>query len=509
MWVHVTIYDTPSEPLKYFRRNGMTLIPCSFPARSLTDARKTFEGLSSTATYLHLTCSLPVGRSADDDMARRILSTDLQLRGLPPAAVPWVMVRHSDSTCDHYHVLVQCRLFTGVQLEPRVSKATSRENDRVLRVLLCLEPLHHFDATAPPVLKPVTPKRRLNTPSKKRLHADLEQAFLEAQPTNFAELRVAMSRIESPFSLEEIPAPDGKTGIRHRASGPETFNLGVFGGAWWPSTIALRMAHAALLRVARPIFQFRTLISGLIRAQKEYPHEPRRPDTAHRLKRIRHSDEADGGAEVSRQSAPATARSAESAAGRRGAGYDPTPFDLNEGRRFRIEPQHRVARGICSAAAKDRGKSDVGVAESGHPELQGYRDTRGVHAAGDRRKADGWLGHFCRAALARGGRLTKLAPASAGIPRAEITFQDGGRIGCSGDDLEFLAQSPQAHEFLYPDSPKLDNDVMTQKKREPPPSPLEPIRANHLNQEPGRVVSENRDLEDLDPPNETDVDFLQ
>ena len=441
-WVYVTAYNNPSDPLRYPKRAGMKIISCTFRAKTLTQARKFFERLSPTATYLHLTLSLPEGLRADDDLARRIMATELQLRGLPPDAVPWIMVRHTDTNCDHYHVVVQLRLITGMRLQARISEAVSRNNDRILRDLLCFPSQSHFDPDAMPILAPNVPKRRLNTPDKLRLHKDLQRVFLEDQPLDLVGLCDGMSRIESPFTILRVPGtrPDGRDS--YRATGPASVLLSAFGKAWWPSAIDKRFNHAAVLRTLRPVLQFRSLITGLVRAEKENLNDPRGPHPSLAFQRHRNPDEQNRASQKPCGIPAAPARSVDNTTGGGGSGHDHAPLICHDSRGSGIKAAHASAR---------RSEESIGKAgtQSGYHEENGERYASTDLASDGPKPGRGWLGGLKNAAKAKGGRLLRLLRSDRGTFAAGFAFEDGGII--YGDQYEtwVVRQSLKADDFVH------------------------------------------------------------
>jgi hypothetical protein len=463
-WAHVTRYDRPVEPLKYIRRAGMKIIICTFQARTLTQARKFFERLSSTAGYLHLTLSLPAGLRADDDMARRILSTELKLRGIPPDAVPWIIVRHTDAACDHYHVVVQLRLLCGLPLKPAISNAVSKRNDGILRTLLCFPRPNHFDPKALPVLVPETPKRRINTVAKKRLHTDLQRVFIENQPVDFTSLCDGLERIESPFTLEIVPRPAPETGSLYRAHGPEVIWLGALGEAWHPSAIDKRLNHAAVLRALRPLLQFRKLISGLVHATKEKQYEHPDTETPPALLGYGSPDEsAQAGNGAGRELAPAP-RPADLAARRRGAGNVPAHTVLDDDRRRAAPAQPAGPRNLDSAPRLNRADPDRNPARIEHNEKDDDGIASGVHAAYGPGADRGWLTRLCQAARAKGGQLARLFRSRRGSIAAAVRFDDGGLICSDHQQAWIIRHSSQADAFMQVDP---DSSIIVDPGDEP------------------------------------------
>jgi hypothetical protein len=441
-WVYVAEYDNISDLLKYARRQGMKIIPGTFDVRTLTQAREYFEQLSTTARYLHLTFSLPEGLKADDTVARRIIATDMALRGIPPDAVPWIMVRHTDTNCDHYHVAVQLRLMTGMHLQARASEAVSQNNDRILRDVLCFPPLSHYDPTALPTLRPNTPKRRLDTPDKARLHTDLQRVFLEDQPIDFDGFSRGMSRIESPFSVEHAPIDNDKNHKTYSATGPISISLNALGKAWWPSAIKKRFVHATVLRALRPLLQFRSLITGLVRAEKEIHNDPSRPQAPHAVQRSRHPDEQDRAGQKPGGMPATPARPADDATGGGRSGHDQAPAVGHDRRGSRIEGAHP------STAKSDEPIRNTGTKPDCH-DGYGERYTPAYLASDGPRPGHGWLGRLSTAAQAKGGRLHRLLRSETGTFTAAFIFDDGGEIYGDQQETWVIKQSPKADDVVH------------------------------------------------------------
>ncbi len=233
----VKAHARPEICIEYALRDGAEplggTLPTLEPARMVGHVK----ALSRGRPAVHITLSLPKGLRAKDELWLRIVMTTLAGLTVDPHAHGWFATRHTDTDCDHVHIVLAGCDFRGVPVELANTRAQTDLLHQQLAVRLGLELPAYYDP-AIPSLRPVQPARRLKSAPARRLHADLAAAFL-TQPTSLNALNARMRALPGTYQSDARAT---------RWTSPEDSLSGrALGPGWDGQEIFKRLAHAAAL----------------------------------------------------------------------------------------------------------------------------------------------------------------------------------------------------------------------------------------------------------------------
>jgi hypothetical protein len=200
--------------------------------------------------YLHMTLSLPAGIEASRKLWSKIVKSALKCLGINPEITPWFSKRHQDSNCDHVHTAIVLNDFTGRPIHVSASSRVSEDTHRHLCEMLGLPAPVYFDINARARLDPVTPKRRLSSPSNEELYNDLRTVFHETQPETLTAFNEALSKLPGGFQVNMVPNQNGILSFNFSNSKWSLFG-GVLGTGYEPRFIQARLKFARTLRSLR------------------------------------------------------------------------------------------------------------------------------------------------------------------------------------------------------------------------------------------------------------------
>ncbi|MBY6141330.1 hypothetical protein KUV26_17975 [Leisingera daeponensis] len=184
----------------YIFRDRAELIGGTIPSLPRTQLRRKLDRMSGGHGILHMTLSLPKGLRGTVRQWLRIIMTALTGIGLPPYATPWISARHTNTECDHVHIAIISRSFTGRILRPRLSRLNSdRAHQNLAQHLGLVSPVY-FDPSVPRLVPPA-PRRRLTSNLHRQLISDLQAVFQRHQPRSIKELGSAMRNASGGFRL--------------------------------------------------------------------------------------------------------------------------------------------------------------------------------------------------------------------------------------------------------------------------------------------------------------------
>jgi len=233
----VKAHAKPEICIEYALRDGAEplggTLPTLEPARMVDHVK----ALSRGRPAVHVTLSLPKGLRADDELWLRIVMTTLSGLTVDPHAHGWFATRHTDTDCDHVHIVLAGCDFRGVPVELANTRAQTDLLHQQLAVRLGLELPAYYDP-AIPSLRPVQPARRLKSAPARKLHANLAAVFL-TQPTSLAELNARMRTLPGTYQSDARATrwTSPKDSLSGRTLGP----------GWDGQEILKRLAHAAAL----------------------------------------------------------------------------------------------------------------------------------------------------------------------------------------------------------------------------------------------------------------------
>ncbi|MCE8470100.1 hypothetical protein LZ189_13835, partial [Rhodovulum sulfidophilum] len=198
MRAYTVRHDTAKFIDGYDLRDGAELIGGTVPGTGRHDLRQRFERIATGAGYLHITLSLPEGMQASRAQWHMIADFQLRLMGIDPLRTAWIAVRHRDGSCDHIHIAVSRRSFSGGILAPHLSTARTERNHIAMAARLGLPQPVYFNP-AIPTLTPPVPARRLHDPRAARLAIDLGEAIRRNWPRSIDELDGVVARSDPPI----------------------------------------------------------------------------------------------------------------------------------------------------------------------------------------------------------------------------------------------------------------------------------------------------------------------
>jgi len=218
---------------------------------------------------IHVTLSLPKGIWLDDGEWEELATIGLRRLGIPILEVPWQMVRHTDKSCDHVHMLVMLRTFSGRQIELFGMKARCEAADIATCAYLGIDPPDYFDPGLGPSLRIPAPARRLAAGPRARMMTTIQTVMTARQPTTFAEFKAALAEAPDPVSVWMNRFSRDANGLLFQL-GPdgETRNGAVPGkrlsDALTPDHLTKCFRFAALLRLTRLKIRVRHLMLALL-----------------------------------------------------------------------------------------------------------------------------------------------------------------------------------------------------------------------------------------------------
>jgi len=247
---YCTLLPNAKAVLVYIFRQGAEPIGGTVPALKSMQMRRVFDHLRRGKDMLHLTLSLPAGLHATNEQWLMIVEFVINRLRLPVNATPWVAARHVDAGCDHIHVAIALRDFLGNPLQYRGQQPHTEAISQDLARHLGLE-VPQFFTPSLTRLSPITPARNLRDPARQRLHAALNECFLEHQPETLAELDALLEAPPHSYRREESANAHGViSSVWHGPDG-KTIRGGALGRAWEPRHLTQRLEYAGALRLAR------------------------------------------------------------------------------------------------------------------------------------------------------------------------------------------------------------------------------------------------------------------
>ncbi len=148
---------------------------------------------------VHFTLSMPEGLRLSDREWHDVASYVMDLSGLPPDLVPWVMAGREKTRCDHVHILSGLETWSGRKLEIATSKRFTDALDRNVRHHLGIPEL---DWHLPPEASLVSPIRASKQHAQAKSFAeDFNYAMDFYLPTKLDELNAALGRVGSTWTV--------------------------------------------------------------------------------------------------------------------------------------------------------------------------------------------------------------------------------------------------------------------------------------------------------------------
>ena len=261
MRAYTVRHDTADFIDGYDLRDGSELIGGTVPGTGRHDLRQRFERIATGAGYLHITLSLPEGIQASRTQWHMIAAFQLQLMDIDPLRTAWIAVRHRDGNCDHIHIAVSRRSFSGGMLIPHLSSRRTERNHIAMAARLGLPQPDYFNS-AIPTLSPPVPMRRLRDPRAAKLAADLARAIRQDWPRDVDELDAVLARADPPIERH--------VGLNSHDCASCTFEQeefatrgGALGPAYEPRHIRARLALCAALARTRLALELMHCLSAL------------------------------------------------------------------------------------------------------------------------------------------------------------------------------------------------------------------------------------------------------
>lgn len=251
MRAHSKTHPDPSFVEEYVFRDGSEPIGGTLIIEGRHHLRQQFDRFQKHRRFLHITLSLPEGMRANDTLWRQIIVTQLELMKLPPFAIPWAASRHTDTNCDHVHIAVALVTFLGLPVAADLSETTTDRNHRKIARMLGLPVPEYFDP-AYPVLRPVTPQRRLKSKVAKALHSGLTRVFEQNAPRTVEELSKSLNALPEPIVMTTSANNQGVESYDF-ATRHGSIRGGALGRAWEPRYLRARLAHVMALSCVRLI----------------------------------------------------------------------------------------------------------------------------------------------------------------------------------------------------------------------------------------------------------------
>ncbi|TNF13226.1 MAG: hypothetical protein EP320_09845 [Rhodobacteraceae bacterium] len=311
----------------YIFRDGAELIGGTLVVEGRRDLRLQFEELGRGHGFLHITLSLPAGLFTEREDWLRIALTQLDLMGLPPFQIPWAAARHHDAKCDHIHIAHIPVSFTGIPLDPRLSRRETDRNHQHIAKFLGLPMPGYFDPSVP-TLTPPTPKRNLKSRKAQELHAALSETFAQSPPTTIEMLAARLRDRDDPIEITVDQNVYGRESYLFETSHGPLYG-GRLGAAWEPRHLHARLDLAMALSIVGITLSLRAIrnqLKELTDAKRTDHDEPRdRPDGDEKSpdRDRRENGQPDGAAGAFETARDGTVGFGQSASGR--------PFDDDNG----------------------------------------------------------------------------------------------------------------------------------------------------------------------------------
>ncbi|MCB5200241.1 hypothetical protein LGQ03_13400 [Loktanella sp. TSTF-M6] len=272
-----TTFPSQAFPiLSYLSKDGQ-ILSGSMPVHTLRqacDMLRPFEAPQG-AGLVHMTLSMPVGRTLTDDVWLAVARRVLIASGLPSEIVPWIMFGREATHCDHIHIVAALQTFTGRHLEIATSV---RETDRIERDVCQLLGLPDPSWRPDPEMvlaPPITVRARRKSGQAAWFAGDLNAVMSKARPASLSALNDVLRARGSPWSLTLSENSPGMLIPRNVLTG-KTINPRLAGSAYSSVLILNRLALAARIRaVALTVFLRR--VAEAIRNLPELTHTLKGP----------------------------------------------------------------------------------------------------------------------------------------------------------------------------------------------------------------------------------------
>lgn len=157
--------------------------------------------------FVHVTLSLPAGMRLDATDWRGVIGIALDHLGLPVMEVPWQAVRHTDKQCDHAHVLVMSRTWSGRPITLEHMERRCDDADVALCGHLGLEVPPYFSRMVWPGVDWRAPARRLGLEDgrNRRIWETIAHVLRHDQPTSIKQFRAALAAAPDPVNFMQLP----------------------------------------------------------------------------------------------------------------------------------------------------------------------------------------------------------------------------------------------------------------------------------------------------------------
>ena len=449
MRAYTVLHDTAKFIDNYDLRDGSELIGGTVLGTRRYDMRRRFERISDGAGYLHITLSLPESVRATRSQWHMITVFQLSLMGIDLLRSAWIAARHRDGNCDHIHIAVSRRSFSGGILRPHLSSTRTERNHVTLAERLGLPQPDYFDPAIPTLFPPV-PARRLHDPRAKKLAADLARVIRQNRPRDVEEFDAALARADPPIKRH--------IGVnRHNCASwlfeQAGFSLrgGALGSAYEPRHVKARLELCAaldrtrfaleLMHVLSALAPYHTKLKGLLDAP-----QPQDADLAQRDRNFTHSTGYNR--QQGRPTSTAPSTSSDLNRGTLGTGRGTlecaTPDSERTPRVSDPSPRPRGAHWHPDRSAE--GPSD----RDPRKRLDDPRDTRNTENAAGPLTWGLWLGNVLRQ-LRRDFRDWHWVR----MPeqRIRVRFADQSEVRCAPDATTELLSGAEARRFLKQTSP--------------------------------------------------------
>lgn len=259
---YVVFHADAADVLRYLHKPDAQPVGGTVPNLGYKDLVKRFIAFGNDAMpepYIHLTLSLPKGITATKKLWMRIVKTVLNAFGLDPDATPWFAARDTDRDCDHIHVAISLRDFTGRIWAVSLDRIKSDNIHQHLCAMLGLPVPDYFNPDAARCLAPVTPARNLKDKQRCTLFRDLMAVFCHAQPQTIASLNGSLAQQLGGFEVIEAPNRYGVDTLQY-VNGDKKIYGRDLGLAWEPRFVKSRLQFCRDLRLCRYRLQLNNLV---------------------------------------------------------------------------------------------------------------------------------------------------------------------------------------------------------------------------------------------------------
>ena len=242
---YLNSHKDPVRLERYVDKRGAVLIGGTIPNLAtnglIQRPCKTGDEHDRTDQYLHMTLSLPEGKSASKRIWKRIIATAMKALGLDPKMTPWLAKRDTNRNCDHVHVAIRLTDFANRPLAAFRSEEACEKIHKHLCAMLGLEPPPYFDASAGPRLEPISPSRRRQNKLQKSFFDDLQHAFLHKQPEDLDQLNDHLRGRPGGFQGRRALNTYRKMAYLFSSPKGKMFS-GILGEAWEPQAMTRRLS---------------------------------------------------------------------------------------------------------------------------------------------------------------------------------------------------------------------------------------------------------------------------